>query len=268
MPNGIQWNNYADCLYRLHAAYCAKEGLSRSSDLAKSVMYFMFYGNYRWATKDSEKRPVTRVKPFIIFLHKKMVGARSRFAQKVPLNFNKFIKLFREDEEFYQPFLMDKGNGDPPLKYLITFEEGLRNYASCVHSLGTRPLRSRTSWANVAKWRKREAYIALCRYLISADTGYRQWDCFRFDDYTMRQTMGLTFDVRHYPLSNGQDEKNFGEGSFKFDWKKHHYSPPKRVKSEIGEYQSSELTQQPSTPSKDDVPMIYDVELGKLVPLD
>jgi len=81
--------------------------------------------------------------------------------------------------------------------------------------------------------------------------------------------MGLTFEVRHLPLSNGQDDQNFGEGMLEFDWKKHQYSPPKRVvKSEPGEYKSPEGTQQPSTPSKDDVPMIYDVELGKLVPLE
>jgi hypothetical protein len=229
----------------------------------------MFHGHFQWATKNKKKELVTRLKPFVFFVHKKMVGARSRFAQKVPQNFSKLISLFEKNKDEWTPLLMDHGKGNPPISYLIAFEEGLRNYASCVHSLGTRPLRSRESWENVAKWRKREAYIALGRYLLRADTGYKQWDCFLFTDYTMRRAMGLTFEVRHYPLSNGRDDENFGKGMVGFDWKKHAYSPPKRVKSEPGEYQSqSAKVTQTSSASKDDTPMIFDVELGKLVPLE
>ena len=235
--------------------------------MAKSVLYFMFYGHFQWATKNNKKLLVSRMKPFVFFLHKKMVGARSRFAQKVPQNFSKFITLFQKNKSLWTDFLMDQGKGHPPIEYLAAFEEGLRNYASCVHSLGTRPLRNKESWSNVPKWRKREAYIALARYLLNADTGYKQWDCFRFADYTMRQTMGVNFDVRHYPLSNGRDDENFGKGKLDFDWKKHAYSPPKRVKSEPGEYQAPEGTET-SEPLDDDVPMIFDVELGKLVPLE
>ena len=266
MPNGVEWNNFPECLYRLHAAYCAKEGHSRSSDEAKSVLYYMFHGTYAWATKNRDKVLVSRVKPFIFFVHKKMVGARSRFAQRVPQNFSKFIALFKENKDEWTTYLMDRGKGDPPVEYLIAFEEGLRNYASCVHSLGKRPLRSKKSWANVAKWRKREAYIALARYLLQADTGYKQWDCFRFNDYTMRRAMGMTFQVRHYPLSNGRDEENFGEGMLNFDWEKHAYVPAKRVKSEPGQYKPANVTQTSST-SDGKKPMIFDVELGKLVPL-
>ena len=237
MPTGVQWNNFPQCLYRVHAAYCAKEGLSRTSDMSMSVMYFMFYGQFSWSTKNSQKQLVTRPKPFIFFLHKKMVGARSRYAAKVPENFSKFISLFDDNKDDWTKYLMDNGKGSPPLEYLMSFEEGLRNYSSCVHSMGTRPLRSRESWSNVSKWRKREAYIALGRYLLKADTGYKQWDCFRFIDYTMRQTLGKTFDIRHYPLSNGRDEENFGKNNMKFNWEKHVYNIPRRVKSEPGEYQ-------------------------------
>ena len=62
---------------------------------------------------------------------------------------------------------------------------------------------------------------------------------------------------------------HFVLGMVDFDWKKHAYSPPKRVKSEPGEYQSqSAKVTQTSSASKDDTPMIFDVELGKLVPLE
>ena len=119
----------------------------------------------------------------------------------------------------------------------------------------------------MAKWRKHEAYIALGRYMLRADTGYKQWDCFRFHDYTMRHTMGYTFQVRHLPLSDGRDDENFGKRMVDCDWEKHAYAPCKRVKSEPGEYHSAKVTQTSST-SKDEKPMIFDVELGILVPLE
>jgi len=236
--------------------------------MANQVKYFMFHGHWQWHTKNSKKLLVTRNKPFIFFVHKKMVGARSRFVQKVPLHFAMFIKLFEKNKTDWTPYLMDRGKGNPPMEYLIAFEQGLRNYGQNVHSLGTRPLRSKDTWAQVAKWRKREAYIALARYVLKADTGYKQWDCFRFEDYTMRRAMGLTFEVRHYPLSNGRDDENFGKGMMKFDWEKHAYVPPKTVKSEPGEYQSQTNTPTCSPAPKGDKPMIFDVELGKLVPLE
>ena len=264
MPTGIKWNNFPTCLYQCHAAYCDKEELSRSADEARDALYFMFYGNYTWSTKNSKKMLVTRVKPFIFWLHKKMVGARSRFAPKVPIHFAKMIKLFEKNRTEWTPYLMDLGKMQPPMEYLVAFELGLREYSESVHSLGTRPLRNRKAWAQVAKWRKREAYIALGRYLLRADTGYKQWDCFRFTDYTMRRAMAKTFDERHYPLSNGNDEQNFG-GTLQFDWKKHAYAPPKRVKSEPGEYKHQKVNE---TSTGGDKPMVFDVELGKLVPLE
>ena len=196
---------------------------------------------------------------------KRWWGGRSRFAAKVPHHFAKFISLFEKNKDAWTEYLMDKGEGNPPVEYLVAFEEGLRNYADCVHSLGTRPLWSKQAWRNVAKWRKREAYIALARYLLRADSGYKQWDCFRFADFTMRVTMGLTFENRHYRLSDGEDDKNFGKGNMNFDWKKHSYVPTKRVKSEPGEYKAKNVV---DTSATDETPMIYDVELGKLVPLE
>ena len=263
MPTNMQWNNFPDCLYRCHAAYCGLQGLSRTADEARDALYFMFYGTYMWSTRNNKKMLVTRIKPFIFWLHKKMVGGRSRFAQKVPTHFSKMIQLFEKNKE-WTPYLTDLGKSKAPMEYLVAFELGMREYSSSVHSLGTRPLRSRKAWSQVAKWRKREAYIALARYLLRADTGYKQWDCFRFADYTTRSVMGKTFERRHLPLSNGKDDENFG-GTLKFDWDKHAYVAKKRVKSEPGEYKHEEVKQ---TTAADDKPMVFDVELGKLVPVE
>ena len=83
MPNGVEWDNYDVVLRTFHATYCNMEGLSRSSDMAGLLLQYLFHGMFEWQTKDSKGRPVSRMKPIIFFIHKKMIGGRSRFATKV-----------------------------------------------------------------------------------------------------------------------------------------------------------------------------------------
>ena len=116
------------------------------------------------------------------------------------------------------------------------------------------------------KWRKKESYIAVGRFLLDSPSGYKQWDCFLFRDYSERASLGRTFEVRHLPLSDGNDEKNFGAG-FQFDWKKHAWSPV-QFKSRSQPVVKSEPIPMSQTEETTDVPMIFDVELGKLVPID
>jgi hypothetical protein len=86
--------------------------------------------------------------------------------------------------------------------------------------------------------------------------GYAQWNNFLFTDYINRAKLCKTFLKRHLPLSDGNDEVNFN-GQMKFDWAKHAYKKPIRVKREPNP------TEEPksSAPS-----MIFDVELGCMVP--
>ena len=155
------------------------------------------------------------------------------------------------------------------MDYLIAIEKGLRNYAVDVHTMGTHALRSPKYWGSVDKWRKREAYIALVRFLLGCPADYKQWDCFSFEDYTQRQTLSRTFDVRHFHLSDGNDKKHF-EG-WDFDWSKHHYSPRKRGPTHRANVKKEQPVNQPSKKSSTEhakVPMIFDVELGCLVPMN
>ena len=146
-------------------------------------------------------------------------------------------------------------------KYFTT-----RNYCVDVHSMGTRSLRSRQYWRDkVSKWRKKEPYVALGRHLLGFDPGYKQWDCFRFEDFRIRSMLIRTFEVRHLPLSDGRDGDNFG-GTYTFDWAKHHYEPPKR-KSKAETYVKKEPRPPTSTEQRPAQRMVFDVELGKLVPL-
>lgn len=67
---------------------------------------------------------------------------------QVEYMFRKFIKLYGENKKEWRVFLDDKGEGVPPIEYLVAFEEGLREYSSSLPCLGTRPLRSRSHWKN------------------------------------------------------------------------------------------------------------------------
>ena len=181
--------------------------------------------------------------------------------------FAKFIKLFHENKAEWTTHLTDLGKGDPPIEFLVACEEGVRSYGGDLHAMGSRPLRSRRHWGFVvATWRKKESYIALGRYLLRHDDGYKQWDCFLFSDYSIRRKLTATFTARHLPLSNGRDEENFS-GKFVFDWSKHAWSPVKR-KSKADSYLKPEpKTTSSSKPVVEGVTMIFDVELDRLVPL-
>lgn len=142
-----------------------------------------------------------------------------------------------------------------------------RNYCADVHAMGTRPLRSRIHWGTkVGKWRKKEPYTALGRLLLDFDAGYRQWDCFLFEDFRIRSLLIRTFEVRHLPLSDGRDELHFG-GAFKFDWEIHHYEPAKR-KSKAESYVKKEPRIHEPAAEQTGPRMVFDVELDKLVPLE
>ena len=83
MPTGQTWNNFAKPLWMCLAKYCSNQGYARTSVMARKCALFFFHGSYCWKTKNSSKDNVTKVKPFVFFLHKKMVAQRSRFVSKV-----------------------------------------------------------------------------------------------------------------------------------------------------------------------------------------
>ena len=261
-PNGIVFENGAECLWAFHASYCNRENWSRTSDEARSALVFTFYGTYTWITKkrlpNKEYLTVQRTKPILFWLHKKVSNGRSRFVFDSRKNFAEFIKECKSNDWFH--FLDDKGAGSPPDKYLWLVEDGLRRYASDVHAMGTNPLRSETRWSEVAVWRKREAYIAVARHLLDMPEFYKTWTKFRYTDYTSRQILARTFEVRHLPLSDGLDNEHFG-GEYSFDWDAHMLQP--RKKKRVKSSGSSRAVCASATQ-----PMTYDVEKGRMVPLE
>ena len=174
----------------------------------------------------------------------------------------KFIAAFKNSAGEWTAFLNDNGDGSPPVEYLMLVEDGLRASSEDIYVMGTKPLRSPEHWGkNVDTWRKIESYIALARFLLGCSQEYKQWDCFRFEDYVQRMSLTKTFDTRHYPLSDGQDDKNFGEGSMFFDWDMYAETSKSRtrVKAEPSdEYQSVTVTKVDAAKGAQPL-MIFDV---------
>jgi hypothetical protein len=85
---------------------------------------------------------------------------------------------------------------------------GLRLMCKDIHSMGSSALKSRDKWGyRVHLWRKREAYIALARYLRE-DTPYRKWNCWLYHHYLERIKYGDTYESRHSHLFEARHFNN------------------------------------------------------------
>ena len=60
-------------------------------------------------------------------LNKKLINDLSRFVAGVDKNFRDYIELFIQHPS-WKKCLGDKGEGSPPMEFLVTIELGLRNY--------------------------------------------------------------------------------------------------------------------------------------------
>ena len=139
MPTNEPWDNFAQCLYTFYVEYCFREGLAMTSDLARQVLLFIFYGQFEWTYK-RKQTSFSRIKSVLFWLQKKVSQGRSRFAQNTEVYFEKFVNLVKEKK--WQRFLQDKGEGKPPVEYLAAVEEGLRAYCDDINTMGSHVLRS------------------------------------------------------------------------------------------------------------------------------
>ena len=106
----------------------------------------------------------------------------------------------------YKDYLTDKGAGNPPLEFLVALEQGLREYASVDRAaFGSYANFNFREYTLVELWRKREAYIGLVRYVF-AKGNYSKYVNYNWADYTLRLASCKTFEVRHWPYTNGSKQ--------------------------------------------------------------
>ena len=68
--------------------------------------------------------------------------------------------------------------------------------------MGKYALDSEMEWVSVPLWKKRECYIAFCRWFKKMEP-YRKYQFFKWSDYLSRSRMAKTFMKRHLPFTNG-----------------------------------------------------------------
>ena len=73
MPNGAEWDNFAEALYTYFIHYCAAEGLTMSHVLARQVLLYLFYGVW-------EHKKTLRQYPVVRSIHMQATNGRRRFA--------------------------------------------------------------------------------------------------------------------------------------------------------------------------------------------
>ena len=139
--------------------------------------------------------------PVIRQVHRMCTTGRHRFAKFTEKCFVSLFQLLDREPDLVR-FLTDKGEGTPPVRYLMAVEEGLREHGRDIYSMGSHAMRSALDWSIVACWKKREAYIAAGRKKLGR-FNYEQWDHYKLQDYQERHILSATFYARHLALSNG-----------------------------------------------------------------
>ena len=258
------WNNFAQVMYTFHVLYCDAEGLTTTNNLAREVLLYVFYGS--WFPPGQK---IERPWPVIRCLHKKVIAGRHRFGKYVKNHFGEFIDTLTNHKD-WKSFMLDKGEGTAPMKYLILIEKGLRSFGMDIHAMGSGAMRTRAKWAAVPVWRKREAYIALVRVVLERDS-YRQWDCFALQDYVERINATKTFVKRHLPLSDGNPKRFGGKLPDPPMWKQAKTPSPKAKRKRVRKIKpaaSASASASAPTATSTTKPTQFDVEKNCFVPFE
>ena len=135
MPGGKHdWDNFAHVLYTFHVHYCVAEGLTETSEMARKVLLYLFYG--KWMSSNNKYSSIIR------YLHKKIISGRHRFGKYVQKYFESFLEKYSKPEnKSWSKYFKDHGEGEAPLEYLMEIEKGLRSFAQDLHAMGTGTLR-------------------------------------------------------------------------------------------------------------------------------
>jgi len=88
MPNGRPWDNFDVCAHTFHVKYCSLEGLSRTSDMSRVVIQYIFHGFFEWRTKTRLKVEQKKMKSFFSFSTKNLLeegqGSRTKWSRISP----------------------------------------------------------------------------------------------------------------------------------------------------------------------------------------
>ena len=161
-------------------------GLSRSSDLAREVLIYLFHG--RCAVRETKRGP--KRSPIIFALRTHYMHGLNVFA-KAPQSFEKFINYLLLVPQQKMGLTDPKFETTP--EFISYAEMGLRQFASGSNlPLGKHAMRSANDWSKVHVWKKRETWVHVG--LIILKTGsLSRWNNFKWSDHQLLQCLHRVF---------------------------------------------------------------------------
>jgi hypothetical protein len=192
---GKNVNNYAKVINYFGVFYNHAQNLSRTSEDARQVVIFLAYGFGVFKEK---------LQPCIPIIHKKIQTGLHRLTalDKIQKHWTVLIK-YVEKHPTSKELFDDKGSADAPAAYLRAVEVGLRTYAMQESAaMGKFAMDSLKEWTSVPRWKKVEAYIAVCRFILDLPE-YLKYISYDWEDYISRRHMRATFHARHLQYTDG-----------------------------------------------------------------
>jgi hypothetical protein len=168
-PGHTVWNNFGHVIIAYHVYYCAAEGLSRSDEMARLVLIYLFQG---FAPAESTQRGIKRAPIIRIIHHACQAGKHGYSHESLEKHFAVLLKLFKKKPTL-KKFLADGGNGRPPTKYNAAVEKGLRNCGSA-GLMGRVAMQTPLQWEQTRNSQKRDCYFALARFALDKPS-LRMW---------------------------------------------------------------------------------------------
>ena len=157
-PDMTVWNNFAHVNIVYHVHYCAAEGLSRTDEMARLVLIYLFNGH---APAESTQRGIKRAPVIRIIHHACSAGKHGFSHESIETHFKVLLKLFKSNPAL-KTFLTDGGRGKPPTKYNAAVEIGLRSCATA-GLMGRVAMKTAADWERTRIHHKRDCYIAFAR---------------------------------------------------------------------------------------------------------
>ena len=196
LPKGLNvWSNYAKIRVIFYVYYCYSQGYTKSSDLARLVLVYVFHG------KALMRSDLTDI---MIVMHKRLQNGMHRLTGVASINlaWNEFFTMLKRNPKL-ETFLDDRGRGKPGKAYCECVERCLRQFAFQKQvPFGVYAMESYQQWTATEYWKKREAYIAAVRAYMGLGS-YNKYIAYDWKDYVFRLRVGKTFLKRHYQYSNG-----------------------------------------------------------------
>ena len=184
-----------------HQCMCARAcvphiGLSRSSDLAREVLVYLFHG--KCAPRETMRGP--KRSPIIFALRTQYMHGLNIFS-KATQSFQDFIQYLTLVPQ------QRMGLTDPTFEtepeFICYSERGLRNFASSAnHPLGKHAMRSMKDWSQVHAWKKRETWVHVGLTILKTGSLSR-WNHFKWSDHQLLQCLHRVFKKKIQPISHG-----------------------------------------------------------------